>query len=174
MLKFLLEWIRQGSSKDCCLSCPTIKHITKAERCCLDLTRNIGADLQLSSDNNDEEAIHFVENARLMCKEMLECHPKFGGSFSLQCQQETVPNSLLALINMILHGSNIKDQREDRLGTSAATVISQLLSYNHVRHERVEKNRSPTSCGQGVYQCTLPWFNSSGTNTTNITHRQTT
>ena len=55
----------------------------------------------------------------------------FNGSFSV-CNN--VPQSLLALVNMILEGPNIKHHSTNNM--VAATAISQLLIFNSVEHAR--------------------------------------
>ena len=64
-------------------------------------------------------------------KEMFNQNFTFNGSFS---QQSVVPQSLLALVNMILEGPNIK--HHNSANTTAAISISQLLMFNSVKHAR--------------------------------------
>ena len=55
-----------------------------------------------------------------------------------------MPPSLLALVNMILGGANIKHQTElvQTTTTTAALAISQLLVFNSVKHARKESSGS--------------------------------
>lgn len=55
----------------------------------------------------------------------------FSGSFS---DHDSVPHSLLALVNMVLEGPNINHQH--RANTKAAISISQLLLSNSAKHAR--------------------------------------
>ena len=64
-------------------------------------------------------------------KEMFNQNFTFNGSFS---QQSVVPQSLLALVNMILEGPNIK--HHNSANTTAAISISQLLMFNSMKHAR--------------------------------------
>ena len=75
---------------------------------------------------------------------MFEKQFSFDGSFQSDCQKDAVPPSLLALVNMILGGSNIKHQTErtETTTTSAALPISQLLIFNTVKHARKESTGS--------------------------------
>ena len=57
-------------------------------------------------------------------------YPLFDGSFTVNCQQRSVPQSLLTLMSMILYGSNIKNKNNYQLQT--AMSVSQLLVYNSV------------------------------------------
>ena len=75
---------------------------------------------------------------------MLESKFSFDGSFHPDCQQEVVLPSLLALVNMIMNGANIKHQTETAFSTSTAAAysISQLLVYNSVKHTRSTKSKT--------------------------------
>ena len=56
----------------------------------------------------------------------------FDGSFDEQCQQESVPKSLVSLMNMILCGSDIKTQS----GIPTDMQVSQLIRYNIISRSR--------------------------------------
>ena len=104
----------------------------------LGFDEDVGAALQFASENNyDDEAVLFAKTARIVRREMLHKTQHFDGTFGPDCQHSSVPDSLLALVGMILDGSNITHQTTiDKAGTSAAGVISQLLMYNSVKHVR--------------------------------------
>lgn len=74
-------------------------------------------------------------------KEMFDTRFNFDGSFHPNCQKESVPPSLLALVNMILDGANIKHQTQlvETATTTAALTVSQLLVFNTVKHTRAAK-----------------------------------
>ena len=55
---------------------------------------------------------------------MFEKSSSFNSSFRKGCQEDSVPELLLALVSMILDGPNIKDQIST---TQAALTIAQLL-----------------------------------------------
>ena len=79
----------------------------------------------------------FAKTARIVRREMLVKKQHFDGTFEPECQCNSVPDTLLALVNMILDGTNIIDQTDnEKGGTSAALVISQLLMFNSVKHVR--------------------------------------
>ena len=81
--------------------------------------------------DSDQDAMHLVHAAKVVCREMFESSFTFNGSFS-ECN--SVPQSLLALVNMNLEGPNIKHQSTNN--TKAATAISKLLIFNSVKHAR--------------------------------------
>ena len=73
----------------------------------------------------------------------------FEGSFKENCQNDSVPKSLLSLIQMILYGPNIEDQTTNSTRLQASLSISQLIKYNsyirrrdgEVKKERRNKTR---------------------------------
>ena len=71
--------------------------------------------------------------AKIVRKDLFEKSSSFNGSFRKGCQDDSVPELLLALVSMILDGPNIKDQIST---TQAALTIAQLLKFNAVRHQR--------------------------------------
>ncbi len=93
---------------------------------------DICAALKNACDHDcDDDAMHLARAARVVRKEMFDQKFTFSGSF---CEHDSVPHSLLALVNMVLEGPNIKHQH--RANTKAAISISQLLIFNSVKHAR--------------------------------------
>ena len=70
--------------------------------------------------------MHLARAAQVVRKEMFEKKFSFDGSFNQSSQKNAVPQSLLALVNMILDGPNIKHQTQ-LTNTTASLSISQLL-----------------------------------------------
>ena len=100
------------------------------------LTFDVGTAIKTACDH-DSDAMLLARAAQLVRKEMFDKIFHFDGSFKPECQQKSVPTSLLSLVNMILKGPNIKQQSKiDTVGTSAALSVSQLLIFNRVKHER--------------------------------------
>ena len=98
--------------------------------------------------NHDDEAICLARAANIVQKYMLKWQASFSGPFDLNCQTNSVPHSLSALVAMILNCTNIKSQECD--GASQATLsITQLLQYNISVHRRPESTGTyhlSTSC----------------------------
>lgn len=68
------------------------------------------AALQFAQDYDyDAEAIHLAIAAIFVRKEMLTKQQHFNGSVESDCHHQAVPKSLLALVDMILEGPNIKN-----------------------------------------------------------------
>ena len=103
------------------------------------LTFDVGTAIKTACDH-DSDAMLLARAAQLVRKEMFDKIFHFAGSFKPECQQKSVPTSLLSLVNMILKGPNIEQQSKidtvGTVGTSAALSISQLLMFNRMKHER--------------------------------------
>jgi hypothetical protein len=88
-------------------------------------------------DDADDEAICLAKAAHIIRRDMLGIHTRFDGSFTMGCQEDAVPKSLVALISMIMDGPNIteKDTNEVRQATLS---LAQLLEYNSYVRRRQE------------------------------------
>ena len=109
--------------------------------------KDLGLVLQKSHDACDEDAIHLSKAASIVRKDMLAMKYNFDGSFVRNCQAESVPASLVSLVNMILYGPNIETQASNSSKAQAGLTISQLLQYNsYLRRRgdvvRVRRNRN--------------------------------
>ena len=74
--------------------------------------------------------MHLVRTAQVVRKEVFDSKFDFNGSFHESCQQEALPQSLQALVNIILNGTNIKHQKT----TQPTVTISQLMDFNSKKH----------------------------------------
>jgi len=84
-------------------------------------------------EDGDDEGFYLVKAARILRNEMLNMKSKFIGTFTNDCQESSVPQSLLVFTNMILEGPNIKPNAT----TQAAKTLSQLIQFNcHVRRRK--------------------------------------
>ena len=86
--------------------------------------------------DSDNDAMHLAQAAKVVRKEMFSQAFPFNGTFTDEYLQNAVPQSLLALVNMILEGPNIKHQTQlfTAPTTKASHSISQLLMFNSVKH----------------------------------------
>ena len=97
----------------------------------------------------DEEAMHLAKAAIIVRKEMFTQKYTFDGSFESNCQADSIPPSLVSLVNMILYGPNIEMQASTLTKSQSGLTISQLLQYNsyhrrssgEVKRERRNKSR---------------------------------
>lgn len=84
--------------------------------------------------DKDMEAIQLVKAASILRRAMFKGSYKFSGNFTTDCQQNSVPQSLSAFVQMLLEGSNIDN--DDMNYASAVSSISQLVIFNCVKHVR--------------------------------------
>lgn len=107
------------------------------------------ADNALSTACNvdtDVEAVILAKAARIVRRDMFATSYEFAGEFSTDCQEKSVPQLLTALVQMILQGPSI-DNNTDTLCVPAVLSISQLLSFNAIKHNR---KSPPTAAQTGV------------------------
>ncbi|MES9882849.1 MAG: hypothetical protein ABW185_18430 [Sedimenticola sp.] len=91
---------------------------------------NIGKLLRRSCmSGDDDEALCLSRAANIVRRDMFKnkCSP-FSGTFPEHCQESSVAQSMLLLITMIMHGTNIKDKTN--YTSQPALTVSQLLTYN--------------------------------------------
>lgn len=84
----------------------------------------------------DNDAMVLVKAAQIVRKDMLSSKLTFEGTFKPNCQDEAVPQSLQALVNMILEGPNIKHQTRVLSTNQTCLTIAQLFLFNCVKHQR--------------------------------------
>lgn len=89
---------------------------------------------------------------------MQELKHSFNGSFDKMCQENSVPSSLLCLVNMILHGPNIQSQSSKTSAQSALALLSccsitalcvavrELLNVNDTTETRKRHFPSTLAC----------------------------
>lgn len=87
-------------------------------------------------DDCDDEAIHLTRSERIIRRDMLQLKSTFNGSFEPNCQIESIPTTLLSLVNMILYGPSIQTQASSCAKSQAGLSISQLLQYNSLVRRR--------------------------------------
>ena len=72
---------------------------------------DIGDALKKACDHDsDNDAMHLAQTAKVVRKEMFSQAFSFNGTFSEESLQNAVPQSLLALVSMILEGPNIQQK----------------------------------------------------------------
>ena len=95
---------------------PNLKVHTKGRDVVLAFDDDIANALIIASQfKKDSNIMHLAKTALIVRKEMLEKKQAFDGSFPPEALTESVPDSLLSLMNMIVEGptSNIKLVRKD-------------------------------------------------------------
>ena len=96
--------------------------------------------LEATKRNHDSDAVVLMRAAGIVRKEIFQKHYKFQGSL-LDEQYDDNPSSLIALIQMILGGTNIENQTENSKDVkNAAQSITQLLVFNAMKRSRKGSN----------------------------------
>lgn len=99
----------------------------------------------------DNDAVHLARAATIVRKEMFKLKNSFIGSFDTECQENSVPASLLALVSMVINGTNIKTLTNDAPKVQSALTISQLLMYNSsVRRRSKDKDKTASNTSVNV------------------------
>ena len=78
----------------------------------------------------DSDGIHLARAANIVRRDMLNMTTAFSGSFDTLCQEESVPNAIIALVSMILNGPTIHEQSSHSSTAAPTLTISQLLRFN--------------------------------------------
>ena len=96
--------------------------------------KDIGIALGKACEHDtDSDAVHLAGAATIIRRVMFNKRREFNGSFHAQCQEQSVPISLLALVTMVLNGPNIKSQTSSSSVPQPALTLSQLLLYNSTK-----------------------------------------
>ncbi|KAL8592617.1 hypothetical protein ACOMHN_026547 [Nucella lapillus] len=82
----------------------------------------------------DDEGVHLAKAAKLVRRDMFLLKSKFTGSFSESSQLSSVPETLLALMEMILDGPSLGNSGRGR--QQASLTLAQLASFNAVKRAR--------------------------------------
>lgn len=84
--------------------------------------------------DDDDDAILLARATQIVRRNMFDSNP-FTGSFNENCQEKSVPPLLIALVNMVLEGPNIKDQMCQG-SSQAALSIAQIMKYNSAKNQK--------------------------------------
>ena len=87
---------------------------------------------KVCEEKYDDDAITLARAAQIVRRHMIKKNASFAGSFGIECQKQSVLQTLLALVAMIHEGPSIKSQSSSS-GTvlSQATLsVAQLLQFN--------------------------------------------
>ena len=96
--------------------------------------------LEATKRDHDSEAVVLMQAAEIIRKEIFQTQYRFEGSL-LDEQYDNNPSSLVALVQMILGGTNIENQTDNNEDVKSATLsITQLLVFNAMKRSR--KNSS--------------------------------
>ena len=109
---------------------PELEAHTEGRDVLLVSNTNIGKSLRNACQlDGENEAVLLSRTANIVRRDMLKMKVlPFDGSFKEDCQENSVSNSLLMLVTMIMYGTNIKNQ--ENYFSQPALSLSQLITYN--------------------------------------------
>ena len=133
---------------------PEMRATKKGRDILLMFDEDIGRALaKVCQQDSDSDAVHLARAAQIVRRQLFDKSKPFDGSFSATCQEESVPSSLISLVNMILEGPSIKDQVYQHSNATALS-LAQLLKFNAVKHARKQKDK-PTYLRHSLERETL-------------------
>lgn len=87
-------------------------------------------------EDADEKNVMMVKLAKTIREDIFSKTNTFNGTFDHESQVNSVPQSLLTLINMIINGSNITEQTHIKSLSQPVLSIAQLVMFNAVKIRR--------------------------------------
>ena len=81
--------------------------------------------------------MHLGQAAKLVHQDLSDGEASFSGSFGKDCQTESVPKSLLMLVQMILEGTSLSLAADNQ--TKNRLELSQLFNFNALKRQRDQK-----------------------------------
>jgi hypothetical protein len=104
--------------------------------------------LKASQTDCQQNALCSSHAAQIVRQEIFQSKLLSNETFPVDCQEQSVPKTLLALESMILEGPSISVQSSNQQ-VPGANQISQLIVYNSVNHARPLKSK-PTDARKHV------------------------
>ena len=95
----------------------------------------------LHEHDYDSKAMTLLKAAKIIRQEVLNTTCRFNGEFDVNCQRESVPESLKTLVGMILCAPDIKTQSSNMIETQTTLSISQLILFNSTKRRRNSETR---------------------------------
>ena len=96
--------------------------------------------MEATRKDHNSDAVSLMRAAAIIQKDIFQVQHKFKGSL-LDEQYDTNPTSLLALVQMILHVTDIENQTKNNTEVrSAALSITQLFVFNAMKWCRKDSN----------------------------------
>ena len=103
----------------------------------------------------DSEALHLAKTAQLIRRELFQSTSSFDGRFKNECQENSVPSTLKALISMIVNGPDSIQQTASPFESQAVLSISQIIAYNCKKSSkttsRVQRHRTERETPLPIY-----------------------
>ena len=87
----------------------------------------------MSEAKRDPDVWCLARVAHILRRDILRVNNSFNGTFSSECQKESIPRSLLSLVGMLVKGPSTKIDPSDN---QACLSIAQLIVFNSVSRAR--------------------------------------
>ena len=118
--------------------CPELTSYKDGWEVFLAFNEDIAAVLKKVIENNfNSEEMLIAKAANIIRWDLLNMEKsKFHGTFEANCQEDSVPQSLRSLIEMIMGGTSIETQSSNIVENQAALTVSQLIRFNSVVRRR--------------------------------------
>ena len=123
---------------------PGLKEFKQGRDVLLSFEKNISYLLREAYEaDKDEQNIYIKNVIQGIRSDIFSMTNTFNGSYDKNCQLESVPFSLVTLINMLLNGANITDQVSIQNVSQSILTISQLVAFNIKRRQAIPNNQKP-------------------------------
>jgi len=112
---------------------PDMRAQTQGRDVVLMFNSDIGEAIKIACFNNDDDddAIHLVRAAQILRKDIFAKEYAFDGSMKPGCENDVVPESVRALVRMILRRPSIQHQKQaSDASTKTALSLSELIVFN--------------------------------------------
>ena len=107
----------------------------------------------LSDAKRDSDVWCLARVTHILRRDILRVNNSFNGTFSSECQKESIPRSLLSLIGMLVKGPSTKIDPSDN---QACLSIAQLVVFNSV--SRARQPEPTTTHHIRSRECPLPIY----------------
>ena len=106
---------------------------------------------KMVEETYDDEGKHLMKTSKIVCKEVLKNNDTFNGKFTKDCQNGSVPSSLLMLVQSLLYGN----QSSDASYSQEVLTIALLIQFNttdskNSRHYHLKNNEPPLPVYIGI------------------------
>ena len=135
--------------------CPDLSAHTEGRDVQLVLRNEIGGVLS-EAKKEDNDARCLAKAAHVVRRDILKVKNSFNGSFSSECQKNSVPPSLLTLLSMLIKGSTTQTDPSD---SQAVLSVAQLIVFNSVSRSRNRQEATGSTHHVRQRECPLPIYN---------------
>lgn len=90
----------------------------------------------LHEQDYDSEAMTILKAAKIIRQDILDKKSRFNGEFEINCQRNSLPESLKTVVGVILGIPDIKTQSSNMVEAQTTLTISQLILFNLTKRRR--------------------------------------